>query len=313
MNISSSRVGILRCANYDRKSIRECINRFVDSFPFTVSRGTKVLIKPNLVAARGHDGLACTHPECVAAVAEWCLGQGARVCIGDSPAFGSGVDVMKRVGIADAVASLDVKLVSFTPGEKMCLAGGASVVVAAEVMESDVLINLPKVKAHSQVRMTLGVKNYFGIVSGWRKAYLHQTVGGSETRFAEMIVDLLAIVPPGMTIIDGISAMHKSGPLDGAAYPLGILAGSLNPVALDTALLDVVQLESDRSLLWQECYRRNLAGSILDQLEYPFLCPEEVRAADFSIPAVLSPIRFNGTQVLRSIRKRIQTVFRALQ
>jgi uncharacterized protein (DUF362 family) len=155
----------------------------------------------------------------------------------------------------------------------------------------------------------MGVKNYFGIVSGWRKAFLHQTVGRCESRFAEMIVDLLDIVPPGITIIDGIAAMHGSGPLDGVAYPLGIIAGSLNPVALDTALLDVVRMEAMRSLLWKECRRRMLPGSTLNDLDYPFLQPEEVRVDDFSIPPAFNPIRFNGAQVFRGIRQRLQTVF----
>ena len=309
MKISSAKVGILQCKSYQPETIDGCVRRIADAISFRLPHGSRVLIKPNLVAGRGHDGLACTHPECVASVARWCLDQGAVVSIGDSPAFGNGIDVMQRWGIVEAVKSLDVKLVSFSPGEKMNLAGGSSVVVAAQVLENDFLINIPKFKAHSQLGVTLAVKNYFGMVVGWRKAVLHQVLGGDKRRFSRMLVDLLAIAPPGMTIIDGVMAMHKSGPLDGEDYPLGILAGSLNPVALDTALLNVIGVEVHRNLLWLECRRRKLLGSNADLLEYPFLHSEEVRVNNFSVPDVLNSIRFNGVQVWRSIRQRVKMVF----
>jgi len=308
MKISSVKVGILQCKSYQSHTIDDCVWRIADAVSFRLPRGSRVLIKPNLVAARGHDGLACTHPECVASVARWCLDQGAVVSVGDSPAFGNGIDVMRRLGIAEAVKSLDVKLVSFSPGEKINLPGGNKVVVAAQVLESDFLINVPKFKAHSQLGVTLAVKNYFGIVVGWRKAVLHQTLGADKTRFSEMIVDLLTVAPPGMTIIDGVMAMHKSGPLDGENYPLGILAGSLNPVALDTALLDVIHAETDKSLLWLECRRRKLPGCNIDLLDYPFLHPDEVKVNKFLVPDVLNSIPFNGSQVLRSISQRLKTV-----
>lgn len=308
MKISSVKVGILQCKSYRSNILDDCVRRIAGVVSFRLPRGSRVLIKPNLVAARGHDGLACTHPECVASVARWCLDQGAVVSIGDSPAFGNGIDVMRRLGIAEAVKSLDVKLVSFSPGKKMNLSGGSSVVVAAQVLENDFLINVPKFKAHSQLGVSLAVKNYFGMVVGWRKAVLHQVLGADKTRFSEMIVDLLAIAPPGMTIIDGVMAMHKSGPLDGENYPLGILAGSLNPVALDTALLNVISAEVDKSLLWVECRRRKLAGGNADLLDYPCLHSDEVRVNSFLVPEVFNPIRFNGIQVLNSIRQRVKTV-----
>lgn len=311
MNISSTKVGILACKNYHRQLIKDSISRIADAVSFSIPYGSKILIKPNLVSAMGHDGLACSHPEIIASVAEWCLDHGAAVKIGDSPALGKGLDVMQRWGIADAVKSLDVQLVPFSRGVKMKLAGGVQVSIASEVPESDILINAPRLKAHSQLGMTIGVKNFFGIVKGWRKAFLHQSVGGNEDRFAEMIVDLLEITPPGMTILDGIMAMHKSGPLDGDAYHLGILAGSINPVALDTALLQAVQMPLANSQLWKECRRRNLRGSEPEELQYPFLSPEEVKVSDFLFSPVLKPIRFNLAQVRTSISQRLKTKFYA--
>lgn len=309
MKISSDKVGILQCRDYQPETIDGCVYAIADALSFRLPPGSRVLIKPNLVAARGHDGLACTHPECVASVARWCLDQGAVVSIGDSPAFGNGVDVMQRWGIAEAVKSLNVKLVSFSYGEKVKLKGGSRVVVAAQVLENDFLINVPKFKAHSQLGVTLAVKNYFGMVVGWRKAALHQLLGGDKTQFSKMLVDLLTIAPPGMTIVDGVMAMHKSGPLDGENYPLEILAGSLNPVALDTALLNLIDVKMGNNFLWLECRKRKLPGSNVGLIQYPFLHSDEIKVSNFSVPELLNPIRFKALQVLTSIRQRIKTVF----
>jgi uncharacterized protein (DUF362 family) len=216
---------------------------------------------------------------------------------------------MRRWGIADAVKPLDVHLVPFSPGVKMKLSGGVHVSVASEVLDCDTFINVPKLKAHSQLGITMGVKNLFGIVSGWKKAFLHQSVGGNEERFAEMIVDLLEIIPPGMTILDGIMAMHKSGPLDGDGYHLGIVAGAVNPVALDTALLQVVQMPFTHSQIWKECLRRDIPGSQSEGLEYPFLSPLDIQVSDFLFPSMLKPIRFNLAQVKTGILQRLRTTF----
>jgi uncharacterized protein (DUF362 family) len=44
-------------------------------------------------------------------------------------------------------------------------------------MNADVVINLPKVKSHMQLTLTLGVKNLFGCVPGKMKAWWHMEAG----------------------------------------------------------------------------------------------------------------------------------------
>ena len=43
--------------------------------------------------------------------------------------------------------------------------------VSRLVLEADTIINLPKMKTHGQMLLTLGVKNLFGCIVGRRKAY----------------------------------------------------------------------------------------------------------------------------------------------
>ncbi len=268
-----------------------------------------MLLKPNLVSGHGHKGLACTHPVFVSAVAQWCLDHGAMVSIGDSPAFGRAPSVMRAFGIAEAVRHLPVRLVHFNRGVPVTLPGGERLMLAAEALECDFLINLPKIKAHSQTRVSLAVKNYFGTVKGFRKALLHQKLGKEPKDFARMLVDLLALLPEGASFADGVVAMHKSGPLDGEEHFLGVMGGAKNPVALDTALLAVLGVDPETSMVWQETRRQSLVGSLGPHLEFPLLSPEQVAVEDFAVPCSLKPVPFRLFRVYSSIIKRIRLLF----
>jgi uncharacterized protein (DUF362 family) len=302
-----SSVALLRLASYDRPLLREAVASLCAHLPFACSPGSRVLLKPNLVTARGHNGLACTHPELVAVVAEWFLDHGAAVAIGDSPAFGTARGVMAACGIRAAVAGLPVKLVDFDRWEPVRLASGPVVQLAREALECDLLINLPKLKAHGQMLVSLAVKNHFGAVAGWRKPYLHMRWGGGAgERFAALIVDLLQVLPAGLSLVDGITAMHRAGPVLGEPFPLGLLAGAVNPVAADTALLLALGIEPAASPIWRECARRGLPGSLAQELAFPLLAPAEAAAAGFEVPPHLAPVRFHAGQVLRSSFRRLR-------
>lgn len=99
--------------SYERQEIALAVDELLAALPFTLSRGSKVLLKPNLVAAGYHGDLACTHPEFVAGVAQWFVDQGAQVAVGDSPVTGSGIRAMGICGMTEALKSLPVSLAPF--------------------------------------------------------------------------------------------------------------------------------------------------------------------------------------------------------
>jgi len=306
MEISSKNVGILRCPAYDRQAIKGHVATLAEALGFPIMPGSRVLLKPNLVAGRGHNGLACTHPEFVAAVAEWCLDCRARVMVGDSPAFGRAPAVMRACGYAKSLKGLPVELIHFGTARQVRLACGEGLTLAAEPLDCDVLINLPKFKAHSQTLISLAVKNYFGTVKGFGKALLHQKLGEDEQSFCRMLVDLLAVLPAGISFVDGVQAMHKKGPMQGEMFPLGVVAGSVNPVALDTAMLLMLGIAPEQSMIWRETARQQLAGAQPYELVFPLLHPRDIAAQGFVLPSALKPIPFRALQVMNSIVKRVR-------
>jgi len=305
MKIESRIVALQRCAEYRRQTIKGLVERLSRALSFSIRPGNHVLIKPNLVCAQGVRGLPCTHPEFIAAVVEWLLDHGAKVLVGDSPAFGSAKGVMSACGITDALKGLPVKLLNFNQRRQVTLKSGISVGIFPMAMECDMLVSLPKIKAHSQLGVSLAVKNYFGAVVGFQKSWWHLRHGGRECRFASLLVDLLEELPDGISLADGILTMHVTGPVFGKPYALGLVGGSVNPVALDTALLIALGQGCQSSLIWRECANRKLVGSEAENIAYPLLTPEDMQVHDFIVPALLKPISFNPFRLMMGGIKRL--------
>lgn len=288
----------------DREAIAALVEKMADPLGFASPwHGRTVLLKPNLISASA-SALACTDAAFVAGVAAWFVDNGARVRIGDSPAFGSAARAMLQHGIERALAGMPVEKVEFATPLDRLLPCGCPVQVAVEALECDLLVNLPKVKAHNQMYVTLAVKNIFGIVVGMRKAMLHMREGGLDGRFTAVILDLLPLLPRHLAIADGIVAMHRDGPIGGEPLPLGCVAGAASCVALDTALLHLLELDPAASPLWREAHRRRLPGSSGADLAYPFLAPPAFAGSGFVAPAELNGIRFNPLRFLRGMLRR---------
>lgn len=302
MDCSNRSVSLVKCESYQLEDLKSYVNTVLSAENYTVKTGDTVLLKPNLVSASGHKGNAVTHPKFVAAIAAWCIDQGALVSIGDSPAFGSAKTVMESFGYTEALRGLSVTLLNFRKKKKIKTRGGFSLVVAGEMDEHDHLINLPKIKAHSQLRVTMAVKNYFGLVLSWRKAFAHMQHGDSH--FMELLVDLLDSVPGGISIADGVSAMHQTGPVGGDAFALSVIGASRNPIALDSAFLKILNVDPVDSPLWGEVNKRGLGGCDVGGLEFPLEKPEELSVHGFVVPMQLSPVRFQvHSFAINSIKK----------
>ena len=294
-----------RIEGYDLLALKEFLDK---SGPLTNLQdsyhGQKILLKPNLISGRG-PALSCTNIIVIQAVAEWFLDRGAEVAIGDSPAFGRALQVIKQQGMLPVVNRLNLKVVEFQTPVVHNLSHDTSVGIAAECLNYDLLVNLPKVKAHNQMFMTLAVKNLFGIVCGMRKAVAHMKNGSSHMKFADLMLDLVEVIPKSVTIADGIEAMHREGPLGGDLLNLGCVAASPDPVALDTAMLELLELDNSMCPIWKAAERRGLPGSKLGNLDFCFESPEVFYGSGFVAPILLNPVPFNPLRFIHSSIKKM--------
>jgi uncharacterized protein (DUF362 family) len=315
MQSNSPVVALAACAGYESHILTDVLDRLLRAAePPTTLHSSKVLLKPNLISAKsGH--LPCTEGALILAVARWFADHGAQVSIGDSPAFGTAAMVLKTLGLTDELAALGVQIQNFNKAKNVNLPGGGQAMLAQAALECDLLVNLPRVKAHVQARLTLAVKNYFGCLVGLRKAWWHMAYGGGGGRngkgdgamFADRLVRIPMVLPASVSIVDGIVAMHKTGPINGTPYPLSLLAASTDPVAVDRALHEILRVEPNRSPLMADCQRAGIPGVDLSQLSFPLSAPQELQVSDFQVPEELNPVRFNPFRFLKSTARRIFT------
>jgi len=266
--------------------------------------GATVLLKPNLISSRASK-LACSDGRFIRAAAEWFLDNGARVRIGDSPSFGSAAMVAARHGITGHLQGLGLEIIEFRAVRELQLSHGVKIGVSEEVLACDLLVNLPRIKAHSQMYVTMAVKNMYGIVCGMRKAVRHMKNGLSHRRFGDLMIDLCDAVPHSITIIDGIEVMHKTGPIKGELLHLGCVGAARNPVALDTALLAVLELDCRKSPVWRAAQARALPGAEPGRCEFIGERPAHFTGSGFQAPTVLNPVPFNPLRFMYSSIKRM--------
>lgn len=205
---------IVRSADYHYETLRPQIFEMMESFDGGLIKGcSKVLIKPNLLAPAIPDRAMLTHPMIVRAVAEYVIARGARPQISDSPATGFFDKVLKDSGIRNALNGLDVEFKEFKTSLTVDVGEPFNKLeIAEDALRADVLINLPKLKTHSQMLLTLGIKNLFGCVVGFRKPQWHLRAGVDRHKFAQLLVWIHEALRPAITILDGILVMEGQGP-----------------------------------------------------------------------------------------------------
>lgn len=238
----------IKSIGYDYKTLKPAIFEMMDAMGAeSISDQTRVLIKPNFLLPAKPETAVLTHPHIVRAVAEYVVARGAHPLIADSPAMGSFEKIMKDGGYQKALAELNVECKPFNASVKVDIGEPfGRIEIAREAMEADVIINLPKLKTHVGMLLSLGVKNLFGCIVGLRKPQWHLKSGADREMFARLLVQIFKVVNPDITIVDGISALEGQGPgKSGSPRHLGIIAGSRDAVAVDMTVCSVLGIEPD--------------------------------------------------------------------
>jgi len=224
-----------------------------------------VLLKPNLVSATDLDRAVTTHPALIEALVDLVQEAGGNVWIGDSPAgpIEGNARVWQQSGVAAIVAGHGT--VSLAPFDrvKWRRLDGKDYFIAPPVLEADLVINVPKLKTHGLLLYTGAVKNLFGVVPGTRKRELHTHAPGMQD-FSQVLVDVLELVRPGLTIVDGIVGQDGTGlGAGGTPHRYACLAASTDPVAVDTVVTAAMGYRAGEILHLAQAGARGLGVSDL--------------------------------------------------
>ena len=269
--------------------------------------GQKVLLKPNLLRGFKPDRCVTTHPLVIEAVCQVLKDLSvSHIVISDSPALGSLSAVARKAGYTFLEKKYGVQIlplsnpITFENAEQV-----PHLKIAGCLQHYDRIINLPKVKSHCQMTMTLCIKNLFGLVIGKRKPALHCLVKNDKLKFGKMLIDIARYVNPCLSIVDGIEAMQGQGPINGTPYPLGVMGASQDMTALDLIFAHLLKMPLDKVYSLEAARIKQFGQSnigdiiISGVMDYRSLVVE-----DFKKPYPLD-ISFNPLRLIKSFVKQI--------
>jgi len=200
-----------------------------------VKKGQQVVLKPNMSFARPPEAGCTTHPLVVAAVAQACMDAGAgRVLVLDHTLQRAEV-CLERSGILEVcrpikgvhvLALQERKFFREIPVPQGKVLD--RVEVMKEVLEAQLLINLPTAKSHSATGVSLGIKGLMGLI--WNRESFH-----SQYNMSEALADLATVIKPQLTILDATRALTSGGPGGpGEVKKLNLIIAGTDPVAVDS-------------------------------------------------------------------------------
>ncbi len=192
--------------------VRKALDVFGGMSSF-VKPGANVIIKPNIcVAYRTYDAAATTNPWVVGTLVKLCYEAGAgRVRVMDQPFDGTADQAYRYSGIQEQVEvnGGEMEVMSSLKFVNTGLPEGRDfhkLDIYDEILNADVLINVPIAKDHGMARLTLAMKNLLGVVRN-RPSF--------HANFGQRLPDLASRIRPTLNVVDAVRILTYGGPTGG--------------------------------------------------------------------------------------------------
>lgn len=151
--------------------------------------------------------------------------------------------VLDEMGVRDAAEAAGARVTCLEDEERVlvkvpdgkCI---GEVAYPKLMKDCDVLVDLPCMKMHGMTLVTLGMKNFQGILNDEQKYYAHRD------DLEQKLVDLFKIRRPDLTLIDGLTAMEGNGAGEGGTpHPMNLFVASADVVAADAVATACMGIE----------------------------------------------------------------------
>ena len=292
-----------------KDSIEAAIERAIDligGIDKFIKPGNRVIIKPNL--AYPYPPPATTDPRVVEGVAKLCVQAGAaEVGIGDSTSYscknilGYGLwtneDVIRQTGMDKAAKNAGAKIIDFDKEPWVTVEIPDGIIlkktdIAASMLDADVVINIPAMKTHFETLVTLGIKNYHGIIPDHYKIQFH------KDDLNQKLIDIHKAVHTHLNIMDGLVGMEGLGPRLGSSVKMNLILASSDVVALDAVTSEIMEINADEVETTRLGNMQGIGRSELDKIEVKGLSINEVRHP-FARPDIRISGIFPGITVIK--------------
>jgi len=198
---------------YRRPLIRASILRAFRELKVDLDHKRSAFIKVNIVRPAKPRSAVITHPAVVEALVEVLRDSGIdRITVGEGPAVGVDVEeAFRKSGYVDLARRIRIELLNLHEAKRIGRKWDyGTLELPQALLESDVYINVAKMKTHFHTCVTLGIKNQQGLLLPQDKKYNH-----TRYELHRPLISIAKVVRPDITIIDGVESMEGEGPTKG--------------------------------------------------------------------------------------------------
>jgi len=230
-----------------------------------VSGWKQVLIKVNFITVETWDTGATTDPVVVEAIIKKLKNLPVQILVVESDATMTSADkAFEATGMKEMCQRNDVECLNLRHVKDRvkidvpdCETLG-SITVPRIVTES-AIISAAKLKTHMATKVTLGMKNMFGLLPDKFKGKYH------AKGISKVIVDVNTVLRPALTVIDGFVGMEGRGPSGGTPVKMDLIIAGKDVVATDSTAARVMGFEPIEIAHIRKAHEKGLGN--IDEIE----------------------------------------------
>jgi uncharacterized protein (DUF362 family) len=253
-----------------RGKVRDALAR-LDAQGVEIGPGERVAVKINLAVPAPPQSAVGTHPELLrAAIAALQERRAEIVVVEDCDEAALPVS-----GVAAVIAETGAAFLNLRDRPYNDVSCGSSVYrYAQDVLQAAHLISIPKLKTHLYTHYTGAIKNMYGCILKAQRRELHREMASS--RFAGHLVDVYAIRPPDLVIMDAILGMEGIGPTQGKPRKAGWLLIGNDGVLLDHTAVALMGYDPGQIEVLRLAMERGLGRCPPEEVVFPDGQPTDV-------------------------------------
>jgi uncharacterized protein (DUF362 family) len=239
----------------------------------------RVLIKVNFITVKTWDTGATTDPIVVEAIINKLQNLHVEICVVESDATLTNADKafeatgMREMCERNGVQCLNLRKIGDRVKIDVPHSEALNRITVPRIVAESAVISAAKLKTHTSTKVTLGMKNMFGLLPDKLKGKYHLR------GISKVIVDINSVLKPKLTVIDGFVGMEGAGPSDGTPVQMDLIIAGQDPVATDATASRVMGFDPREIAHIRKAYERGLGniddvqvcGERLENVARPFL------------------------------------------
>lgn len=226
----------------------DTVFRALDLIPYknSFSDWDRVLIKVNFITTKNWKSGATTDPMVVEALVHRLRDLGKEVVIVESDAQTTNADkAWLTSGMDELGKRLDVPFINMRHVDEKVevkVNNGRELkkIKIAKIATESGLVSAAKLKTHMSTKVTLGMKNLFGMITTKFKGKFH--LRGMD----KVVHDIAVTIPPQLTVIDGFVGMEGRGPVHGKPVQMDVIIASTDVVAADAVASRIMGFDPEK-------------------------------------------------------------------